>query len=63
MAFRGEASAVRVSDAQVVSADRTSTVIDHTAIAPADALRVRLAVGFLIVVAMIDCILYLPKLF
>ncbi len=63
MAFRGETSAVRVSDVQVGSVDRAATTLDHTAVAPADAFRVRLALGFMIVIAMIDCVLYLPRLF
>ena len=62
MAFRGEASAVRISDVQVAPVD-TAVALDHKMVAPADALRVRIAVGLMIAIAVIDCMLYLPRLF
>jgi hypothetical protein len=62
MAFRGEASAVRVSDVQVGSTDK-AVAVDDKMVAPADALRVRIAIGFMVVVAAIDCLLYLPRIF
>lgn len=62
MAFRGEASAVRVADVQIGSTEPAAVIQNPNMIAPADAFRVRLAFGFMVVVALIDCLLYLPRL-
>ncbi len=63
MAFRGEASAVHVSDAQVISAEVASAALDTRTVSPDDALKVKLAIGFIVAIALIDCVLYLPRLF
>lgn len=61
MAFRGEASAVSVSDIQLASAEPAAAPTP-VGIAPADAFRVRLALGFMAIVAIVDVLLYLPRL-
>lgn len=61
MAFRGEASAVSVADIQIANAEPAAAPT-QTGIAPADAFRVRLALGFMAVVALVDVLLYLPRL-
>jgi hypothetical protein len=61
MAFRGEASAVSVADIQIANAEPVAAPI-QAGIAPADAFRVRLALGFMAVVAIVDVLLYLPRL-
>lgn len=61
MAFRGEASAVSVADIQIGNAEPAAAPT-QPAIAPADAFRVRLALGFMAIVAIVDVLLYLPRL-
>jgi hypothetical protein len=62
MAFRGEASAAGVADIQIGTIEPAAATPTPTLIAPADAFRVRLALGFMLVVAVIDVVLYLPRL-
>jgi len=62
MAFRGEASAVRVSDAQIASHEPAVST-DPRVVSPDDAFRIRLAVGIMTAVAAIDCVLYVSRLF
>lgn len=62
MAFRGEASAAGVADIQIGTIEPVAAAPTPTLIAPADAFRVRLALGFMLVVAVIDVLLYLPRL-
>ena len=62
MAFRGEASVASVADVTIGSGEATA-VLDHSRVAPVDAFRVRLALGLMAAIAIVDCLLYLPRLF
>lgn len=62
MAFRGEASVAGLADVQIATIEPAVSAPTPTLIAPADAFRVRLALGFMLVVAVIDVLLYLPRL-
>jgi hypothetical protein len=53
---------MRASDIQIGSNDGVAST-DHTKVASSDAMRVRVAIGFMILIAMLDCVLYLPRLF
>ena len=60
MAFSGDTAVAVMSEVKPNSAE--SATLHETGISPSDARRVRMALGFMVVVALADVILYLPRL-
>ncbi len=63
MAFRGDSSPVLVTDGNVPASELATTVTNSTSIPREDMLRVRIAIALAAIVALVDCVLYLPRLF
>jgi hypothetical protein len=61
MAFTGDTAVAVMSEVKPSSPE--SAALHETGISPADARRVRFALGFMVVVALADVVLYLPRLF
>lgn len=61
MAYRGESSEMMTVAAQTVT-ETAPQPADKPAVATGDARRVRLAIGLMIVLAIVDLCLYLPRI-
>jgi hypothetical protein len=63
MAYRGETTEMMAVVAQAPVLDAAPVVVAKPAVAPADWKRVRFAIGLVVLLAVIDLCLYLPRLF
>ncbi len=63
MAFQGDASAVMTAEGGVNAGTVVDVALGQPKVNVADARRVRIALGIMLVIALADCILYLPRVF
>lgn len=62
MAYRGESTEMMTVAANPV-AETAPATSDRPTVASSDARRVRLAIGLMIALAIVDLVLYLPRVF